>query len=75
MTKIEKADRWVPACGGREVPTKYPDGRTLLYCWNPKTGEHAYIDCETDMVTHPPCNLPAQHTFGYKPGPNYDLAF
>jgi hypothetical protein len=43
-------DRWVPACGGQEVPFKSRSGATLLYCWNPKTGEHAYLNCDTDLI-------------------------
>ena len=42
-------DVWVHACGGKEVPFTVK-GRTLLYCYNPKQGRHAYVDCGTDMV-------------------------
>jgi hypothetical protein len=41
---------WVPACGGTEEPFVSRSGRRLLYCWQPATGNHAYIDCSTDMV-------------------------
>lgn len=42
--------RWVPACGGTEVPFRTRSGRTLLYCWQPSTGRHAYLDCGTDLI-------------------------
>jgi hypothetical protein len=41
---------WYPACGGTEVPFLTRTGRKLLYCWQPSTGNHAYIDCGTDML-------------------------
>jgi len=41
---------WIPACGGTETPFLSRSGRRLLYCWQPSTGSHAYIDCGTDMV-------------------------
>ena len=40
---------WVPACGGTETPFKTRTGRTLLYMWNRKTGEHAYYDVGADV--------------------------
>lgn len=43
-------DAWVPACGGTEVPFKTRSGRTLLYCWNRHTMQHAYLDVETDLI-------------------------
>lgn len=43
-------DNWVPASGGTETPFKTRTGRTLLYCWQPSTGTHAYLDCGTDMI-------------------------
>lgn len=41
---------WIPACGRTEVPTTYRTGRRLLYCFQPSTGRHAYLDCETDLI-------------------------
>ncbi|NOS67793.1 MAG: hypothetical protein HOO67_05530 [Candidatus Peribacteraceae bacterium] len=41
---------WVPACGGTERPFPSRSGRTLLYCWQPSTGRHAYLDCGTDTI-------------------------
>ncbi len=44
------ADRWVPACGGHEVPFLDRLGRTVLYVFNPGTREHAYLDTTTDVL-------------------------
>lgn len=44
----QKADLWLPACGGSEQPTEIR-GRKLLYCYNPKEGRHTYVDCWTDL--------------------------
>lgn len=41
---------WVPACGGTEVPFTTRSGRTLLYCYQPTTGRHAYLDVGTDLI-------------------------
>lgn len=41
---------WVPASNGTEVPFKTRTGVTLLYCWQPSTGRHAYLDCGTDII-------------------------
>lgn len=41
---------WIPACGGTEVPFYTRSGRRLLYCWQPSTGRHAYLDCDTDLI-------------------------
>lgn len=41
---------WYPANGGTETPMTYRTGRTLLYCWQPSTGRHAYLDCATDII-------------------------
>ncbi len=41
---------WVPACSGTEVPFTTRNGRRLLYCWQPSTGSHAYLDCNTDLI-------------------------
>lgn len=50
MAIVAKADTWVPAACGHEEITCYRDGRRLLYCFNPATGDHAYINCDTDMI-------------------------
>ena len=41
---------WLPACGGTEVPFVTRERRRLLYCWQPSTGRHAYLDCDTDII-------------------------
>jgi hypothetical protein len=41
---------WVPACGGTETPFTSRSGLRLLYCWQPATGRHAYINCDTDIA-------------------------
>jgi len=41
---------WVPACGGTEQPFTTRTGRRLLYCWQPSTGRHAYLDVQTDII-------------------------
>ena len=43
-------DRWIPACGGTETAFNTRTGRRLLYCWNPGTGQHAYLDVQTDII-------------------------
>lgn len=41
---------WVPANAGSEVPFYTRTNRRLLYCWQPSTGKHAYLDCQTDLI-------------------------
>lgn len=41
---------WVPANGGTETPFLTRTGRTLLYCWQPRTGRHAYLDMGVDLI-------------------------
>jgi hypothetical protein len=41
---------WYPACGGSETEFKSRGGHRLLYCWQPSTGRHAYINLDTDIV-------------------------
>lgn len=41
---------WFPACGGTEVPFTSRSGKVLLYCYQPSTGKHAYLDCGTDLI-------------------------
>lgn len=41
---------WVPANSGTEKPFHTRTRRRLLYCWQPSTGKHAYLDCETDLI-------------------------
>ena len=42
-------DLWIPACGGTETPFLMR-GYRLLYCFNPATKEHNYINLDTDCV-------------------------
>lgn len=41
---------WVPASNQTETPFWTRAGRRLLYCWQPSTGRHAYLDCQTDLI-------------------------
>jgi len=43
-------DDWIPACGGTEEPFLSRSGKRLLYCFNPVTKKHAYLNLETDMI-------------------------
>lgn len=41
---------WVPAAGGTETPFLTRSGAKLLYCYQPRSGRHAYLDCSTDLI-------------------------
>jgi hypothetical protein len=41
---------WYPASGGTETPFVSRSGRRLLYCFQPSSGRHAYIDLDTDIA-------------------------
>ena len=41
---------WYPASGGTEKPFTSRSGIRLLYCWQPSTGQHAYLNVETDLI-------------------------
>jgi hypothetical protein len=43
-------DSWQPACGGTEVPFKSRSGKRLQYVWQPSTGQHAYLDVDSDII-------------------------
>jgi hypothetical protein len=47
---IRNSQNWIPASGGLETPFKSRSGRTLLYCYQPSTGRHAYLDTSTDLI-------------------------
>jgi len=49
LADAARADRWVPACGGTEVPIQYRSGR-YLYVFNFALREHAYLNVETDTL-------------------------
>lgn len=40
---------WIPACGGTEVPFVTRSGVILQYLYQPSTGNHAYIDVDSDI--------------------------
>jgi hypothetical protein len=46
-----RTDIWLPACGGTETPFKARSGATLLYCYNPAEGRHAYL-CNDVVLTN-----------------------
>ena len=41
---------WYPASGGAEPVFVTRTGRRLLYVWQPSTGDHAYLDVDTDII-------------------------
>ena len=48
--KRAEQGNWFPACGGTETPFTTRTGKRLLYCYQPTTGHHAYLDCGTDII-------------------------
>ena len=50
IAKLIKDDSWVPACGGTETPFKSRTGKRLQYVWQPSTGQHAYLDLDSDII-------------------------
>jgi hypothetical protein len=44
---------WYPANQGTETIFCTRTGRRLLYCYQPSTGKHAYLDCDTDLILSP----------------------
>ena len=50
LAVIGSKDAWVPACGGLETPFRARSGATLLYCYNPATGKHAYLHVSSDSI-------------------------
>lgn len=47
----EKAEgNWYPAHNGSEVPFMTRNRFRLLYCYQPSTGKHAYLNCDTDII-------------------------
>ena len=41
---------WIPASNGTEQPFTARSGARLLYCWQPRSGRHAYLDLGTDLI-------------------------
>lgn len=50
VVAITSTGNWEPACNQTEEPFFTRTGRKLLYCWQPSTGRHAYLDCALDMI-------------------------
>jgi hypothetical protein len=44
-----KADRWVSACGGNEIPFTYENTR-YLYVFNHAIMKHGWLNMDTDIV-------------------------
>ena len=47
--KARGLSTWLPACGMTETPMTTRSGARVLYCFQPLTGRHAYIDLGTDL--------------------------
>ena len=41
---------WIPANNRSETPFLTRSGKKLLYCYQPSTGLHAYLDCDNDLI-------------------------
>jgi len=41
---------WIPANNRTETPFLTRSGKRLLYCYQPSTGRHAYLDMGTDLI-------------------------
>jgi hypothetical protein len=41
---------WFPASNGTETPFTARSGARLLYCWQARSGRHAYLNLGTDVV-------------------------
>jgi hypothetical protein len=46
---INGRDQWVPGSGGNETWTLARNGRSYLYCYNPATQEHGWLN-QSDIV-------------------------
>ncbi|MEE9159908.1 MAG: hypothetical protein V3U60_16175 [Gammaproteobacteria bacterium] len=44
------ADSWVVGNGGTEMPTKTRNGILVQVMYNAKTGQHAYLNCDSDTI-------------------------
>jgi hypothetical protein len=51
-------ERWVPACGGLELPF-YVNGVRWQYVYCPQTGKHGYYNLDTDIIFDDPAFHPA----------------
>ena len=50
LKRWEEDGEWIPASGGTETPFMTRSGARLLYCYQPRSGNHAYLDCGSDMI-------------------------
>lgn len=41
---------WYSASNGTEQPFTSRSGKRLLYVWQPRTGNHAYLDLGSDII-------------------------
>jgi hypothetical protein len=48
--KKAEQGNWFPACDGTETEFKTRSGMRLLYCYQPSTGNHAYLNLDTDII-------------------------
>jgi hypothetical protein len=48
--KTAEQGNWFPACDGTETPFTTRTGKRLLYCYQPSTGHHAYLDLGSDII-------------------------
>ena len=44
----KKNGAWIPGTG--ETPFRTRTGARLLYCWQPSTGDKAYLDVDSDLI-------------------------
>lgn len=49
QARLAGPDRWVAASGGTEEPFTR-NGVRYLYVWNAHTGDHAYLNLDTDII-------------------------
>jgi len=48
--KRAEQGNWFPACDGTETPFVSRSGKRLLYCFQPSSGRHGYLDLGTDII-------------------------
>jgi len=48
--ELKEQGPWVPGANQTEVPFLSRSGKYMLYCYQPSTGRHAYLDCGTDLI-------------------------
>lgn len=50
LQRQREQGNWYPANGGTERPFMSRSGVKLLYVYQPSTGKHAYLNCDTDII-------------------------